>query len=60
SFWKQPLQLIGRTLWYRFIHKKLHYQQTLAKIREPYSATCLLCSTQDETLDHFLIPCPRI
>jgi hypothetical protein len=57
-FWKQPLDPMARTTWYRLAHKKLLCQQLYSKFKDT-TAACLFCPDPNENLEHLFIYCPR-
>lgn len=58
KFWLLPITPESRTIWYRTILGKLHYQQSIAQFREEVSGICHFCLETTETI-HLLIECPK-
>jgi hypothetical protein len=60
-FWKLPILLQSRTVWYRLIHRKIPSKSILhyfIPTTHP-SPSCALCSTQNpEDIQHFFFTCP--
>ncbi|KAG0862823.1 hypothetical protein G6F16_012252 [Rhizopus arrhizus] len=61
SFWRFPIHLQARTVWYRVLHGKLATRSTLFKllpelVDSPQCAVCNLSAIEDT--DHFLYDCP--
>ncbi|KAG0777532.1 hypothetical protein G6F22_011808 [Rhizopus arrhizus] len=60
-FWRFPIHLQARTVWYRVLHGKLATRSTLFKllpelVDSPQCAVCTLSAIEDT--DHFLYDCP--
>ncbi|KAI8073717.1 hypothetical protein BDF21DRAFT_76810 [Thamnidium elegans] len=49
----------ARSLWYRIICQKISTTQYLSQIGTVDSPTCIWCPTEIDTIDHFLVRCPK-
>ncbi|KAI9341609.1 hypothetical protein BD770DRAFT_301741, partial [Pilaira anomala] len=58
-FWSLPLLLHVRSHWYRVISKKLPTAKYLQKIGTVSNITCRLCNSPEDSLDHFIVQCPK-
>ncbi|KAI8364276.1 hypothetical protein EDC96DRAFT_594045 [Choanephora cucurbitarum] len=59
-FWSLTIPLQARTVWYRLLHKKIPCRSLVHQLIPSSfpSPLCHVCSTSEETIDHFLFLCP--
>ncbi|OBZ81199.1 hypothetical protein A0J61_10752, partial [Choanephora cucurbitarum] len=60
TFWSLPLPLQARTIWYRLLHNRISCRSILhSRIPSEFpSPLCHICSTGEDTIDHFFFLCP--
>lgn len=60
AFWRFPLTHAGRNVWFRVLHYKISSRLLLNQLIPAYfdSPLCDICSTEDDSLNHFLFLCP--
>ncbi|KAI8348816.1 hypothetical protein EDC96DRAFT_310161 [Choanephora cucurbitarum] len=60
TYWSLAIPLQARTVWYRLLHKKIPCRSLLHQLIPSSfpSPLCHVCSTSEETIDHFLFLCP--
>ncbi|EPB81367.1 hypothetical protein HMPREF1544_11916 [Mucor circinelloides 1006PhL] len=59
-FWSLTLTMVQRNVVYRFLHKCIPHQSLLHRMFPAVhvSPLCAVCSTVDDSIDHFLFYCP--